>query len=80
MNVLLDSFLSNLVSTGDQWCRQVTSGVPQGSVLFLIFVNYVTDVADGIELKLFADDVKLYAVTDVGRRYSRLIKRDNRMG
>ncbi len=45
----------------------VISGVPQGSVLcpllFLLYVNDIVDCAsDGVKIKLFADDVKLYVI------------------
>ena len=43
----------------------VQSGVPQGSVLgLLLFILYVNDVPDLIEsnLKMFADDTKIYSV------------------
>ena len=44
-------------------CLEVTSGVPQGSVLgpilFLIFVNHVISNVDCF-FKIFADDIKLY--------------------
>ena len=43
----------------------VLSGVPQGSVLGpILFIIYVNDIprGRGIELKLFADDTKLYSV------------------
>ena len=42
----------------------VTSSVPQGSVLgpilFLLYINDLTDVVHGCKIKLFADDVKVY--------------------
>jgi len=43
----------------------ITSGVPQSSVLglllFLFYINDITDIAAGLDvnLKLFADDAKL---------------------
>ncbi len=43
----------------------VTSGVPQGSVLgpllFLLFVNDLTSHIEFCKVKMFADDIKLYA-------------------
>ncbi len=53
-----------------EWCC-VVSGVPQGSVLgpllFLMYVNDVSELVNGVKLKLFADDIKIYAETCVGR-------------
>ena len=45
--------------------KDVTSGIPQGSilgpVLFLVFINHLPDVIE-VLIKLFADDAKIYAV------------------
>jgi len=47
----------------------VLSGVPQGSVLgpllFLLFINDITDIfGKNLTVKLYADDVKIYSVVD----------------
>jgi hypothetical protein len=50
----------------------VTSGVPQGSVLgptlFVIFINDIADILIdlNVTMTLFADDVKMYSVVDLG--------------
>jgi len=50
-------------------CRQVISGVPQGSVLgpllFLLYINDIVDIfGSKLGVKLYADDVKIYLVMD----------------
>jgi retron-type reverse transcriptase len=50
--------------------KDVISGVPQGSILGpLLFITYISDLpkfcrTDGIELKLFADDLKAYHISN----------------
>ena len=51
-----------LNGSSSKWIN-VTSGVPQGSVLGpLLFILYVNDITDGVQstLEMFADDSKLY--------------------
>ena len=53
-----------LNGSSSQWI-DVTSGVPQGSVLSpLLFLLYVNDITDGVQstLEMFADDSKLYRI------------------
>jgi len=75
--VYIDNSVSNFVS--------VISGVPQGSVLgpllFLIYINDITDCLEGATgIKLFADDSKFYYsrntdnVTDFSRTLSNFCK------
>ena len=65
------------VSSADQSSK--TSGVPQGSVLgptlFLLFINDICDIFDGLRVKckLYADDIKLYSCYDVNSSRSELL-------
>jgi hypothetical protein len=53
----------------------VTSGIPQGSVLdpilFTIYINDLPDVLYNMA-KIFADDIKLYAIVNNGDVYVEL--------
>ena len=65
--VCVDDCLSQFIS--------VKSGVPQGSVLgpilFILFVNDITDVCVGsAKGKLYADDLKMYSSVDINYGYS----------
>jgi len=60
---------ANNESYSDCISRPISSGVIQGSVLgpllFLLYVNDVTDIFDGdCVCKLYVDDIKLYSVLD----------------
>ena len=49
-------------NTCSEW-SDVTSGIPQGSVLgSILFLAYINDIVNGIQsnIKIFADDTKLY--------------------
>ncbi len=78
----LQAFLSNreqcveVDGVRSKW-SPVPSGVPQGSVLgpllFLLFINDITDLDLDGEMKLFADDVKLYAESSSPYDFSPLV-------
>ena len=54
-----------IVNDSKSTWTNITSGIPQGSVLglflFLVFINDLPDVIE-VLIKLFADDAKIYAV------------------
>ena len=69
----ISAFLSNRsqrVKVGDSLYNpaEVLSGVPQGSVLgrilFLLYINDLPDEIRTCEIKMFADDVKIYTISD----------------
>ena len=63
--------------------RNVTSGIPQGSVLgpvlFLVFINDFPDVIK-VLLKLFADDAKVYNIISSSNDVQPLQRRVNNAG
>ena len=79
----IEEFLSNrrqrvvINGTKSEWSN-VTSGVPQGSVLgpilFLVFVADITEVVES-DMILFADDTKLYRKIE-SEEDSRILQRD----
>ena len=59
--------------------REILTGVPQGSVLgsllFILFFNDITDVADTAEILIYADDTMIYVANkDVKKINSKLTK------
>ena len=65
--VCIDNCYSHFIS--------VKNGVPQGSVLgpilFILFVNDITDICVGsVKGKLYADDLKMYCPVDINYGYS----------
>ncbi len=78
----LEAFLLNRRQrvTVDGVCSkwsEIPSGVPQGSVLgpllFLLYINDITDLNLSGEIKLFADDVKLFAASSSPYDFSPLV-------
>ena len=62
-NFLLDRTQRVVVNRIQSLAAQVTSGVPQGSVLGpILFLMFINDISDDVRntLKLFADDFKIY--------------------
>jgi hypothetical protein len=84
---IIAAFLSNrrqrvIIGNDSSAFVPVTSGVPQGSVLgpllFLLFINDVVDLFEGvINVKLFADDIKIYLEIENDESVDRLQKAIN---
>ena len=80
---LLENYLQNrqqrvvLNGTVSEW-RNVTAGVPQGSVLGpLLFLVYINDLTDNISshMRLFADDSSLFTrVEGVDQTHEKIVK------
>ena len=68
----IESFLkgrTQRVRMGDDYsnCTNVTSGIPQGSILGpILFTIYINDLPESIKsiCKIFADDTKIYNLSD----------------
>ena len=59
--------------------KNVTSGVPQGSVLRpVLFITYVNDMPDSLEslCKIFADDTKVYTAVGEKKTDQEKLQRD----
>jgi hypothetical protein len=76
VNDFLNDRIQRVIVNGEKsdW-RNVTSGIPQGSVLgpilFLVFINDLPDQLDCL-IKLFADDAKLYSIVQTPEHASNL--------
>ena len=67
----LEAFLKDRrqrVVSGDSisYLKEVLSGVPEGSVLGLLFVLFINDLTEvvGNNIKLYTDDSKILAIVD----------------
>ena len=67
-NYLSDRSQRVVVNGQESSWGSITAGVPQGSVLgpllFLIYINDITDVVEHSQVRLFADDTILYLFVD----------------
>jgi hypothetical protein len=83
--IWIKAFLSNrkqrvvIDGTKSDW-KEVTSGVPQGSILgpllFLLYVNDLPKAIKNSEVKLFADDCKIYIAFKWSEDSSHLLQED----
>ena len=78
---LTDRFQRVIINGQRSHLSKIKAGVPQGSVLgpllFLVFINDLTDVINHCKIRLFADDTCLFITVDNNRDISaRLINTD----
>ena len=86
--VLLENYLTNRIQRvvlngqASDW-EKINSGVPQGSVLGpLLFLIYINDLTDGISsnMKLFADDSSLFSrVQNISATHDQLVSDLNKI-
>ena len=77
---LKDRFQRVVVNGQKSEWNHITAGVPQGSVLgpllFLVFINDITDVIKHCKIRIFADDTCLFITVDNSNQAAELINED----